>query len=153
MSVTTNSELLILWYVHLYHCWLLVYNVLDCNDNLINVFLVQFLAILESLNHVLYKLWSHLVSQLRSIVVLVDYHRVKVESFCCGWRICNLDRLEKGISLDQLLACIELCLGYLVAWLLLDYNLPVIDGLFMLKDGGIRNGSSIVGLQGVRSHA
>lgn len=152
MSITADCQLLILGHLGLDHGGLVVHKLLHSQDYLENVFPVQVLAILEPLNHVVDELLGHLVSKLGTIVAGVNSHVFQIQAFCCRGCISHLDGLEEGIALDQLLTCVVLDLCGSVAWLLLDDNLPVVDGVRVSENCRVCDCSSVVCLDEIRVH-
>lgn len=146
VCITTDSQLALLLDLHLDHGGLLVDNVLDSEQDLVDILLMDALAILESLNHVVNKLLCHLVSKLHAIVAVIYHHVVQIQTLGGGWCVCDLDGLEEGVALDNLLAGIMLQFCRLVAGLLLDDNLPVVDGVCMSENGRVGHCSSVVSL-------
>lgn len=144
VSIAADCQLVILGHLHLDHCGFLVDNVLDSKNDLVNVFARELLPILESLNHVVDEFLSHLVSKLRAVVAGFDSHLIEIETLSGRGCFRDLDGLEKSISLDELLTSIELNLGDLVVWILLDDYLPVVDGIAVFEYGGVSDRSSVV---------
>jgi hypothetical protein len=62
VSVTTDSELHVAGNLDLNHGGLVVYELLDLDDDLVDVFPVDLLARLETFNHIIDELLCHLVA-------------------------------------------------------------------------------------------
>lgn len=80
VCIAANGQVDIVRDLHFHHGSLLVGDLLDRDDDLVDVFLVDLLAILEALNHVVNELLGHLAAKLHAIVVGLDRDGVDVES-------------------------------------------------------------------------
>lgn len=146
MSVTADGDRRALGHIVLNHCRLVVHQLLDREDDLVNVFFVKPLPVLESFNHVVDKLLGHLIAQPRAIILFIDGHVLQVQALRSRRRILDLNGLEESIALDNLLAFGVLKLGIPVRGILLDDNFPVTQCIAMVEDGRVGDGSTVVGL-------
>lgn len=62
MGITTDRELHPLWYIGLDHRGLVVYNVSYSDNDLVDIFLMNVLSILESFRHVVNEFLGHLLA-------------------------------------------------------------------------------------------
>lgn len=114
MSVTADRQLNIVRNFHLHHGRLIVQHLLRGNDYLVDIFLVDLLPVLEALRHVIDELLRHLVPEPRTVVAILDYHGVEVESLRRRGLILHLDGGEEVELPHDLLAFRELQLGVLI---------------------------------------
>lgn len=147
MGITADCQLHVLGDVHLDHGGLVVHNVPDRNNDLVDVFLVDQFAVLETLDHVVDKLLCHLVLfQAHAVVGGIDSHRVDIETLGGGQLIADFDSGEEGELAHNLLALDKLELGILVIGGNLDAGLEVLDGFLGVQDGGVGGSAAVVGL-------
>ena len=154
MRISAYCQLHILGNVDLNHGRLIVNNFLDGDDNLVDVFFVERLAVLEALNHVVDKLLCHLASQTGAIVGVVHMYRFNVEALGGRGFISNLDGSIKGLLANNLLGLDQLELRILVAGVDLDASLEIPEGFLVVQDSRIGCGATVVGLmvhEGLRS--
>ena len=129
VSVTTDSELDIAGDFNLDHGGLVVHKILDGDDDLVDIFAVDLLACLETLNHVVNELLGHLVAQSHTIISWLDSHRFQVETLGRGWFIANLDSSKESQLSHNLLAFFQLESSILVVGVEGDACLKIIDGV------------------------
>lgn len=147
VCITADCQLHVLGDVHLNHGGLVVHNVPDGNNDLIDVFLVDQLAVLEPLDHVVDKLLCHLVLlQAHAVVGSIDGHRIDIETLGGGQLITDFDSGEEGELAHDLLALDQLELGILVIGGDLDAGLEVLDGFLGVQDGGVGGSATVVSL-------
>lgn len=108
VGITADSQLDSLGNFHLHHGGLVVYDFLDGNDDLVDVFLRKELAILESLNHVIDKFLRHLASELCSVIAILHDHGVQIKPLRSRWLIANFDGSEESQLAHNLLAFLQL---------------------------------------------
>lgn len=135
VSVAAHRELDVVGDGHFHHCRLVVDNLLDGQDDLVDIFPVDLLAVLETLNHVVDKLLRHEVAlEASSVVVGVDSHVLEVQAFCGRGLIADLDGGKEGHLPHNLLALLELEACILVAGVELDALLEIVNGLLGAED-------------------
>jgi hypothetical protein len=146
MCVTADGDLVSIFDVMLNHRGLFSGDVHDCQDDLVGVLFGNLLAGLESLDHVFNKLECHLVTQLCAIVSALQDHVVDVKTLCNGRCVVNLDGLQEGVALDDLLAFYHAQLRGRIIRSLLDNELPIPQSIAMLQYQSIGRGTAVVGL-------
>lgn len=146
MCISTNGQLRVAFNLHFNHGWFIIYNPLYSHNNLINIFLVYLLAILETFQHISDEFGRHFVAQLYTIVIL-DNHIIEVKAFCCRRRISNFDSSKELNPLNNLLAFCQSEFRIFVARYLLNYGLEISEGFFGFEDCSVCNSSTIVCLR------
>ena len=68
MGISTNGDFLAVFDVHFHHGRFLLDEIHHSQDDLVDVYLCQLLAVLETLNHVLDEFQCHAISQFCAIV-------------------------------------------------------------------------------------
>ena len=135
MGITTDGNLALLWDVDLDHSRLVVDNVLDVEDDLVDIFLVQLLSVLEPLDEIGNKLLRHVVAESDAVVVRLNNHGVDIEPHGRGFGLVNGDGVEEGHLTHNLFALVQPEEGVLVAGLEPDALQKVVDGILGLEDG------------------
>jgi hypothetical protein len=125
VCITANRQLNVIRDLHLHHGRLVVNYLLHGDDDLVNVFLVDLLASLESLNHVIKELLCHLIPKLDTIIVWFDGNGIDVEAFCRRGFVCKLDGGKEVLLSHDLLALGQLDFRILVARVEFDAILEV----------------------------
>lgn len=148
MCISTDGKVCIILDLHLYHSCLVIDNLLDCQDDLIDVFLVDLLSILEPFQHIPYEVRSHVLFQPSPVIVGFNNHRVQVQTLCRRWLISRVNSLKEGNSLDNLLALCQLELSILVVRRFPDDRLEVPECIFSFQNCSIGNCPAVVGLHG-----
>lgn len=147
MCVTADGQLHVFGDVHLNHGGLVVHNVSDGDNDLVDVFLVDELAVLEALDQVVDELLCHLVLlQAHAVVGGIYGHGIDIEPIGGGQLIADFNSGEEGELAHNLLALNKLELGILVIGGDLDAGLEVLDGLLGVQDGGVGGSATVVGL-------
>lgn len=137
VGVATDCELDILGDINLDHGRLIVYNLLDGDNDLVDVLAVKELASLEPLDHVVNEFLCHGVSQPYTIVVILNNHRVQIKTSGSGRFVTNFDSGKEGELAHNLLAFFQFKSGILVVRVKPDTFLKVFDGFFRPEDGGL----------------
>ena len=146
VSITAHSELNIVRYLHLHHRGLLVHDLLDSHDDLVDEFLVDLLAVLEPLDHVVNELLRHLVLDLYAVVVRFDSDSIEVEAFGGRGLVAHFyGSVEVELSHD-LLAFGKLELRVLVVGVQLRAFLEIFEGILGLENGGVGDGTAEISL-------
>lgn len=147
MSVAADCELHIVRNLNLHHRGFVIDKLLHSQYDLVDIFPVYLLAILEPLCHVINELLGHLVAELRAIIVWLDSHGGHVETIGGGRGIGDLDGSEEVKLAHDLLALDELELRILVSGLDLGARLEILESVFGPQDGGVGDGAAVVSLK------
>lgn len=149
VGVAANRKLDIVWHLHLDHRRLIVDDLLNGKEDLVDEFLVDLLAVLKPLDHVVDELLRHLIFNLYTIVVWFDGDRVKVETFGRRRLIANFDSSIKVELAHNLLALGKLNLGIFVVGIQSRAFLEVLQGILGFQDGSIGDGAAEISLGGM----
>lgn len=146
MSVTANCELHIIGNLDLHHCRLIIHKFPDGQYDLVHIFPVYLLAVLEPLCHVVNELLRHLVAEFEAIVVWLDGHRGHIKTFSSRGRIADLDSGKEVVLAHDLLALNELELGILISWVDLRARLEILQGVLGSEHGGMSDRTAVISL-------
>ena len=153
MGITADCQLHVLGDINLNHGRLVVHNVPDGDNDLVNVFLVDQFAVLETLDHIVDKLLCHLVLfQAHAVVSRIHGHGVDIEALGGGQLIANFNSGKEGELAHNPLALNQLELGILVIGGDLDAGFEVLDGFLGVQDSGIGGSATVVGLYMMKGH-
>ena len=109
MCITADGQVNIVRDLHFDHGCFLVDNILDPNDDLVDVLLMEFLAVLESFRHVVNEFLGHdAILESYAVVGVLDEHVVKIETFGRGRFVADLDGGKEGHLAHNLLAFLQL---------------------------------------------
>lgn len=150
VRIATNCKLDIVGNLHLDHCGLVVNKLLDSQYDLVDIFPVYLLAVLETFCHVVDELLGHLVAELRTVVVWLNGHRSHIETIGGGPCLGHLDRGEEIELAHDLLTFDELELRILVAGIDLGARLEVLESILGSQDGSMGDGTAVVRLEKAR---
>lgn len=142
MRIAANRQGYSLGDGHLTERRLRIDNVLHGNNDLVDVFPMDLLPVLESFHHVVDELLRHLLLQPDSIILRLHDHGVDVEAFGGRRLLANLDGGEEVELPHDLLALGELDLGISVVGVELQTRLEVLQGLLRLENGRVCNSAT-----------
>lgn len=146
MCITADGKLDIVRYSNLNHGRLIVDDPLSLNYNLVGVFFMDLLAVLEALDHVVNEFLSYLVSKVYSVVIRFDGNRVDIKTRGGGGFVANIDSSIKVVLSHNLLAVSELKLGVFIVRVEFNAFLEVFNCVLGFEDGGVGNGAAEIGL-------
>ncbi len=146
MRVTANCQLNIVGNLHLDHGGLIVEDLLDSQEDLVDVFLGNLLAVLESLNHVVDKFLCHFIPKLGTIIVVFEEHGSNIQALGGRGLITNLDGGIEGKLPYNLLALLQLQPRIFIGRVKADTFLEIFDSLLRAQDGGSGKTSAVVSL-------
>lgn len=149
MCVTADCELCVVRNLHLHHRCFIVDDLLDRNNDLVDIFPVDLLAVLEALGHVVDKLLRHLLVDMCAVVFFLNGHGVEVETLCGGGLVADLDGSEESQLPHDLLAFFQLETGILVVGVEFDTLLEVVDGVLGSNDSCLCQTAAVVCLSPV----
>lgn len=129
VSVTANGQLNVLRNLNLHHRRFIIDKLLDCQDDLINIFPVYLLAILKPLCHIVDELLRHLAAKLGTIVIGLDGDRVDIKAVGGRRRVGNFDGGEEVVLAHNLLALDELKFCILIPRINLAARFEVLQGI------------------------
>ena len=144
MRITTDGQLSALVHPDFNHCRLRIDKVLHCLYNLEDIFAMYLLAVLEPLEHIVNELLRHLGAQPHAIVLVVHGHRIDIQLLERGGRVTNLDGLFESLPSHKLLAVRQFQFRIAVIGFFLHDSLEVLQGLPVVQDSSVGQGTSPV---------
>lgn len=137
VRVAADGQLDIVRDRHLHHGRLVVHDLLNRQKDLVDIFLVDLLAVLEPLGHVVDKLLCHLLLEPHAVVIRLYRDRVDIKALGRGGLVADLDGSVEGELADDLPALVELELGVLVVRVELDALFEVLDSVLGSDNRGV----------------
>lgn len=147
MCITADGKFDVVRYSKLNHGRLIIDDLLRLNYNLVGVFFMNLLAILEALDHIVNKFLCHLVSKMYSVVIWFNGNRINIETLGGGGFVANVDSGVKVMLSHNLLAVGQLKLGIFIVRVEFNAFLEVFDCVLGFEDGGVGNSAAEVGLR------